>query len=230
MVEPPALPAEFVYLEKVAPTIIQSPRYATADNIVGRALTGYQRPTIIVTTRAAEQLKRVQETVERNGFCLVVYDGYRPQSAVDDLVAWTCDSDLHTKQQYYPRIASKHALLTLHYLAKKSAHSRGSTVDLTLIEKGKCAHEPHAEQRTLTDGTPFLFLDDGTIDMGTAFDFMDEASHHGSTLVPPQALALRSYLKQVMEQHGFRACKTEWWHYTLCDEPFLETPFSFPVQ
>lgn len=210
----------FVYLKEVDPTIQVSLRYATQDNFMGRHVEGYKEPVVMLTRRAAEALKQVQEEVVKDGYCLVVYDTYRPQRSVDSFVAWgENEEDQLMKGFYYPR-EDKDKVFEHGYIAKKSGHSRGSTVDVTLIKLGKVLHTIVVSYRLLLDGFIAPFLDDGTVDMGTSFDLFDKASHHGSDLIPDPSSKKRTYLKNVMERCGFKALEEEWWHYTLKDEPY----------
>lgn len=209
----------FVYLHEIDPSIIVSLRYATNENFVGKPVDGYKKPVLIVTKQTAHALKKVQTEVKKDGYCLVIYDGYRPQQAVDHFVRWSEQiSDQSKKKQYYPRV-NKADVFELGYVAKRSGHSRGSTVDLTLIKDGQKPHHVKEKERTLLDGYKITFLDDGTIDMGSSFDLFDNASHYENNVIKDEYKKLRTYLKTVMEKHGFKNYAEEWWHFTLKDEP-----------
>lgn len=222
------LPQGFVYLKDIDPTIQQSPRYETTENFLGRSVKGYRKGTGIVLARqAAEALKRVQEQVGLKGYELVVYDGYRPQKAVNDFIAWAKDyKDQIKKIEYYPEI-KKEDLFRFGYVAVKSGHSRGSSVDLTLIKKGEKVQNPVIVETTLTDGSILKRLDDGTLYMGTSFDFFDKASWTNSSLVDEEAQKNRAYLARVMNDAGFDSLLEEWWYFILQDEPFPKTYFDF---
>lgn len=210
----------FVYLHEVDPTIQTSVRYATAHNFVGMPVDGYKKPVIIMTRQAAQALKAVQAEVNNDGYSLVVYDAYRPQRAVDHFMRWADEvKDQSKKLQYYPRV-NKADVFELGYVAKRSGHSRGSTVDLTLIKKDAQVHDVVESTRNLLDGFTVTFLDDGTVDMGSSFDLFDVASHFENDLIAPEYKALRTYLKSVMEKHGFVPYAEEWWHFTLKNEPY----------
>lgn len=212
------MPVNFVYLRDIDSTIIESVRYATLENFLGRSVKGYKKPVIILTKQTAEALKKVQEDVKKDGYSLVVYDGYRPQQAVDDFLDWSNNTNLSKKAQYYPRI-EKARMTELHYVATvRSGHSRGSTVDLTLIKLGNSLQPIKEEKRKLLDGFEFVFLNDGTIDMGSSFDLFDTVSHYINKLIPEKFNTLRKYLRNIMEKHGFEGCKSEWWHFTLKNE------------
>lgn len=218
----------FVYLHEIDPTIQVSMRYGSVENFVGRVIDGYKRPVAILTKQAATALAKVQQEVQKDGYSLVVYDAYRPQKAVRHFMRWAGDNaDQTKKHQYYGRVDKQH-VFELGYVAKRSAHSRGSTVDITLIKKDKSVHAIVSFERTLRDGHKILVLDDGTVDMGSSFDLFDQASHYENNLLPNDQKKMRVYLKTVMEKHGFVGCSQEWWHFTLRHEPFAQdNPHSY---
>ncbi len=223
------LPEGFTYVNTLHPDCRISDRYQSTDNFLGRPFPHYYNGAIILSTHAAEALILVQEAVAKDGFDLVFYDGYRPQTTVDAFIAWGSDiADQKMKAEYYPRVDKAHTF-DLGYIAKRSGHTRGSTVDLTLIEKGKKLQQTQKVRRQLTDGFEFTYLDDNTVDMHTHVDLFDNASHHDTDLVPKEATARRNYLRSAMVAAGFKPYSKEWWHYTLADEPFPETYFDFPV-
>ena len=231
---PQARAQGFVYLHEVDPTILVSLRYHSNENFVGKPVDGYKGSAVILTKQTAEALKKVQETVKKDGYCLVIYDAYRPQQAVNHFMLWSEDvKDQGKKTQYYPRV-NKADVFELGYIAKRSGHSRGSTVDLTLIKDGEKLHEVIEKPRTLLDGYTITFLDDGTLDMGSSFDLFDVASHFENNVVAKHYKTLRTYLKNTMEKHGFKNYAEEWWHFTLKSEPFPATKdssyFNFPVE
>ena len=224
----------FVYLSEVDPTILVSLRYYSNENFVGRTVDGYKKPVVILTRQAAQALKKVQDVVQKDGYCLVVYDAYRPQQAVNHFVRWGADNaDRLKENHYYPRVA-KDQVFELGYVATRSGHSRGSTVDLTIIKKDELLHDIVEKDRCLCDGFVIKFLDDGTLDMGSSFDLFDEASHSRNTLIDGQYQTRRLYLKNIMEQHGFKNFSNEWWHFTLKNEPFPadkdDSYFDFPIE
>ena len=210
----------FVYVHEIDPTIRVSLRYNTSENFTGKPVGGYHAPVIIVTRSAAEALKKVQADVKKDGYDLVVYDAYRPQQAVNRFMAWSKDvADQTKKKKYYPRV-DKARIFELGYVAERSGHSRGSTVDLTLIKSGDLLHSIVEKKRTLSDGFVITLLDDGTVDMGSSFDLFDIASHYENNLIGERFKSPRAYLKRVMEKHGFKNYANEWWHFTLKNEPF----------
>lgn len=220
-------PSDFVLLSSIDPTIIEVPRYSTDENFLGRPVPGYTLSKIICTEQAAQRLKAAHDDFKRQGYTLVVYDGYRPQRAVNEFMRWSKDpSDQVAKARYYPTV-DKRDVFKLGYVAEKSSHSRGSTFDLTLIPTNQPVKAITLRQHTLTNGTDIPFLDDNTVDMGSSFDLFHEASHHDSKLVTQQQNDLRQLLRDTMKKHGFKEYAEEWWHYTLADEPYPNTYFDF---
>ncbi len=221
------LPDGFVYLSDVDPSIIQSMRYCSTENFVGRVLPGYKKPRAILTKRAAEALSKVQKELLKEDYSLVVYEAYRPQKAVDLFIVWANDvADQKMKAQYYPNI-DKRRVFELGYVGVKSGHSRGSTVDLTIIKVGQKIKTPEFSVRKI-GGRDIPFLDDGTVDMGSSFDFFGEESHDNSPLIPEPYAGRRVYLREKMMKY-FKIFPEEWWHFTLKDESFPATYFDFDV-
>lgn len=224
----------FVYLHEIDPTIITSLRYLSDDNFVGKPVDGYKKAVVILTDQTAQALKRVQKAVNKDGYTLVVYDAYRPQKAVDHFMRWSKNIEDQTrKSEYYPRI-NKADVFDLGYVAAKSGHSRGSTVDLTLMKLGQKPHEIKKKKRRLLDDYTIEFLDDGTVDMGSSFDLFDTASHGENDLIEKQYKQLRTYLRNMMVDNGFKTVAEEWWHFTLKNEPYpahLDTSyFNFDIE
>ncbi len=224
----------FVDLSEVDPTILVSLRYITSENFLGTPVDGYKKSCILLTKEAAEALKAVQEEVKKDGYCLVVYDAYRPQQAVDHFVRWSEDvTDQKKKAQYYPRV-DKAQTFELGYIEKRSGHSRGSTVDLTIIKDGKVPHKIVTRNITLLDGFMIKYLDDGTVNMGSSFDLFDLASHYENNLIKPLYQKRRLYLKNVMDKYGFKNYAEEWWHFTLRNEPYPadqdSSYLNFPIE
>ncbi|MFD7511651.1 M15 family metallopeptidase [Streptomyces sp. NPDC059853] len=200
-------PAGFVALRTIAPDIEEEMRYAGAHNFTGEPVDGYEEPVCLLTREAAEALGRAAAGLRERGYRLRVYDCYRPQRAVDHFTAWMArPEDGRTRAAFYPRVP-KDRLVEEGYLAVRSGHSRGSTVDLTLVRAA--------------DGT--------LVDMGTGFDFFDPRSHGDSREVPAGARAARRVLADALDAEGFAPVSTEWWHFGYRDEPYPETYFDFPV-
>ena len=201
--------------------------YASENNFIGQTITGYVSNRAILTSKAAHALSLVQQDLLKDGFSLVVYDAYRPQKAVNHFIAWSKDaSQIEMKAHYYPHI-NKKDLFDLGYLAEKSAHSRGSTVDLSIIRVGDEELLLNSQERRFEDGRAFTYLSDGTLDMHSHFDLFDEGSWHDSPLVSCEAVKNRGYLRAKMRAQGFNFYDKEWWHYELRDEPFPDTYFDF---
>lgn len=225
------IPTDFAYLKDIDPTIIQDIRYATAHNFVGQPIAGYQTGTCILTKRAAIQLKKIQSSIKPLGYSLKVYDCYRPQDAVDDFVAWSQDSSQTTKAEFYPKLDKKN-LFKLDYIREKSGHTRGSTVDLTIVKlplQPQPVYHPH--QPLVACYAPYhQRFHDNSIDMGTGFDCFSNLSHPDNVQVPLNAYLNRMFLRYWMIKYGFYTLDTEWWHFTLKNEPYPDTYFNFPVR
>ncbi len=204
------LPDGFVYLNDLVPDIVVELRYASNNNFIGRPVDGYGSSRCIITRPAAEALKKVEAALKPFGLGLKVFDAYRPQQAVDDFVRWARDiGDTRMKQTYYPNVDKKN-LFPDGYIAEKSSHSRGSTVDLTIISlNGDAGKE---------------------LDMGTGFDFFGPESWPDNPHMTPSQRSHRMLLQVLMKQYGFAPYDKEWWHFTLTGEPFPATWFNFPVQ
>jgi zinc D-Ala-D-Ala dipeptidase len=225
------LPDGFVYLRTVAPSIYQDIRYYGGHNFIGRPIAGYLAPECILTAPAARALAQVQAELAASNLSLLIYDCYRPQRAVDDFKAWSRDAaDQAMKAEFYPRV-DKADFFKLGYVADKSGHTRGSTVDLTVVPLPFVMPRPYAESAANIDcaAPASTRLRDGSLDFGTAFDCMDEASHIDATAISPAARHNRALLHELMLEHGFKDYYEEWWHYTLRDEPFPDTYFDFPI-
>lgn len=226
-----SLPAGFVYLSDIDPTIQQYSLYYNTGSFVGSRVDGYKASKIIVTEKAALALKGVQNDIKKDNYSLLVYDGFRPQKAVDHFIRWSEDeSDQKVKDYFYPNI-DKRDVFQLTYLAKRSPHTRGSTVDLTIIELGKM-HKANSKpiKRRLTDGRSIYYWDDNTVDMYTPAHLFDLSSWHDTDLIEAHYTKNRNYLRQIMMAHKFEPVKHEWWHYSLIDEPFTDTFFNFNVE
>jgi D-alanyl-D-alanine dipeptidase len=225
------VPDGFVWLSDVDPTIGQDIRYYGAHNFLGRPVAGYEAPECILTRAAAEALLAIQAELAQSRLSLKVYDCYRPQRAVDDFIAWAdVVEDQATRAEFYPRV-DKADFFDLGYVARKSGHTRGSTVDVAIVPVGHPSAPAYAAGDELLDCAlpASQRFADPSLDFGTGYDCMDEKSHHGNTAVAPVAQGNRLILRDIMERHGFAPYAEEWWHYTLRDEPFPETYFDFPV-
>jgi D-alanyl-D-alanine dipeptidase len=218
------LPDGFVHLEQLIPELRAEARYVGDDNFIGRPIDGYQHATCILSTPAAQALAAAQRELAPLGLSLKVFDCYRPQRAVDHFIAWGKDpTDQKNKAQYYPNVP-KEALFERGYIAEKSGHSRGSTVDLTLVATNAT---PGAAAPLPLRGR---LLANGEVDMGSPFDLFDVRSHTDNPDFAPEVVHNRLWFKALLERHGFRNLPEEWWHYTLRAEPYPDRYFDFPVR
>lgn len=202
-----SLPFGFSYVKDIAPSIQRELRYCNHNNFVGIPLSGYENDILITSTKTAKALKKVQDTLQKMGLGLKIFDAYRPQSAVNHFVRWArVPNDTLTKRQYYPKL-NKRNLFRLGFISTKSGHSRGSSVDLTIVDKKG-----------------------NELDMGSPFDFFGDISSTYSTKITKKQLENRLLLRKVMLANGFKPYSKEWWHFTLRNEPFPKTYFDFPIK
>ena len=199
--------SDFVLLADYVPGVIQEIRYYSSYNFIGERIDGYEEPCAIITKEAARALKSVSNEMNIMGYRLKVFDAYRPAGAVRHFVLWGIeDTDVRMKPYFYPDL-QKQELFAKGYIARMSGHSRGSTIDLTLLDM-KTGKE---------------------VDMGSPFDFFGEISHADYRGITDEQYANRKMLSEVMVRNGFEPIDCEWWHFTLKDEPFPDTYFEFPV-
>ena len=200
-------PSGFVSLADFVPSIVQEIRYHSTYNFIGDRIDGYEEPCALLTVEAARALKSAANEMNVRGYRLKVFDAYRPAAAVRHFVLWGIeDTDIHMKPYFYPDL-EKTELFAKGYIAKQSSHSRGSAVDLTLLDM-KTGKE---------------------LDMGSPFDFFGEVSHPDYKDITPEQYDNRMMLQQVMVRNGFKPLECEWWHFMLADEPYPDTYFDFPV-
>ena len=198
---------EFVYLDEHVPGIRWDAKYATWDNFTGRPVDGYLANRVVGTRALCEALERARDEAASDGFGLLLWDCYRPQRAVDDFVRWSRQPENgRTKQRHYPNI-DRSKMFELGYVATRSGHSRGSTVDLTLYH--------------LATGE--------LVAMGGGHDLMDCVSHHGAKGISAAETRNRERLRSIMESCGFGSYPAEWWHYSLRHEPHPDSYFDFPI-
>jgi D-alanyl-D-alanine dipeptidase len=201
-------PADFVDASIVVPRLVVEMRYAGPNNFVGVPIDGYDKPVCLLTQPAAAALAQVARDLEPRGLVLKVFDCYRPVRAVAHFVRWARNtSDIARKSEFYPHV-DKRNLFREGYIASRSGHSRGSTVDLTLARS----------------------VDGKELDMGTPYDFFSPRSWPSNKQVSTEAQANRALLAQAMQRRGFTAYNKEWWHFTLRHEPFPASAFDFPVR
>lgn len=210
----------FVTLTDAVPDAILEIRYFSTYNFVGRRIDGYVEPTALMTKVAADSLRAVSDDVKALGYRLKVYDAYRPQMAVDHFVRWAADiPDTLMKRYFYPDV-DKSLLFEQEYIAEKSGHTRGSTVDMTLFDM-------QTEKELDMGGTFDWFGLESHPDFGGNPDTMEYLPNDEITA---EQFAHRMILRQAMMRHGFRPLSSEWWHFTLDNEPFPDTYFNFPVK
>ena len=200
-------PSGFVVLADAVPGIVQEIRYYSTYNFIGERIDGYEEPAALLTREAARALKAVSNEMNVMGYRLKVFDAYRPACAVRQFVLWGIeDTDVRMKPYFYPDLP-KQELFAKGYIASRSGHSRGSTVDLTLLD--------------MATGKE--------VDMGSPFDLFSPVSHPDSPAVTKEQHDNRMLLQKVMVRNGFVPIDCEWWHFTLRDEPYPDTYFEFPV-
>lgn len=227
----PRAPRDFVALHSVDPTILHEIRYVTPHNFTGERIDGYRQPLCILTRPAAEALRTAQRRLLPQGYSLKVYDCYRPQRAVDHFVRWAEDLDDQTmKAEFYPNV-DKTRLFADGYIAEKSGHSRGSTVDLTVVKLPARPTRPYRPGEPLTPcfAPQDERFPDNSVDMGTGYDCFDTLSHTLDPRITGEQRANRMLLKNTLEDLGFVNLAEEWWHYTFKPEAYPDTYFDFPV-
>jgi D-alanyl-D-alanine dipeptidase len=226
-------PRGFLELDRVDPTILHDMRYTTRHNFMGRRVDGYRDPVCILQRRAARALKRAQDALRPEGYTLKVYDCYRPQRAVDQFVRWAANpADDKMKREFYPHVP-KSTLFDRGYIADRSGHSRGSTVDLTLVRLPP-ADQPRWSRKRF--GLVRCYAPrrrrypDNSINMGTAYDCFDPRAHTLDRRITGLPHRNRLLLKRTMEAAGFEHYPNEWWHFTLAGERYPNRYFDFPVE
>ena len=202
------LPKGFVYLSEIDGTIKSELRYLSNNNFIGKPIDGYHNDCVIVTKETADALHKIQTTLTKKGLSLKIFDAYRPQKAVNHFVKWArVLNDTLMKRTYYPEVP-KSTLFKRGYIASKSGHTRGSTVDLTIVN--------------LKTGKE--------LDMGSPFDFFGIESHPFYKKIEKNQKENRMQLRTIMLAYGFKPYDNEWWHFTLRNEPFPKTYFNFPIK
>jgi D-alanyl-D-alanine dipeptidase len=226
-----AMPKVFVYLADIDPTIQEDMRYASANNFIGKIAPGYVAPECVLVRQAAEALKRVEAEVRAKGFTLKVYDCYRPARAVAAFVHWAKEpDDPKAKMVYYPNLHK--AALFPDYIATRSGHSRGATLDLTLVPldsaQASAPADDDAQPKPCT-APQVKRAPDGSLAMGTTFDCFDVKANTAASGLTEEERANRAILVEAMQAEGFKNYPKEWWHFTLQGEPYPDTIFDFPI-
>lgn len=226
-----SLPAGFINLHDIAPHIVIEMRYAGTYNFVGRRIKGYDAPHCFLTWQAAYALAKIQKKLEAKDLGLKVYDCYRPVTAVLDLYRWSQSRKYQAmKQAFYPHVA-KQDLFKLGYIALHSGHSRGSTVDLTIVSyPSPPVFADHPRQPLSCTVSLEKRWHDDSIDMGSGFDCLDPISNVNAQNISAKARHNRLFLRYTMMHDGFEPYRKEWWHFTLQREPYPEHYFDFPVR
>lgn len=202
------LSSDFVYVQDQIPSIKVELRYFSSNNFVGKPIDGYKKEVAILSKEATAALKKVQDDLKQYNLSIKIFDSYRPQRAVNHFISWARDlNDTINKQLYYPKV-KKSNLFKEEYIASRSGHSRGSTLDLTLVDIDSCEE----------------------LDMGSPYDFFGKESWVENKEISVQQRANRMLLQSVMLKHGFRNYPKEWWHFTLKGEPFPDTYFDFVIE
>ena len=216
-----ATAVDFVPLAPLVPDAVQDMRYHGSNNFLGRPVAAYEAGTCLLSRPAARALHAVQAELRTQGLALKLFDCYRPQAAVDDFVRWGRDlADQKTKAAFYPDLP-KEVLFQRGYIAEKSAHSRGSSVDLTAVVVN-AQHASKLVRGPLADGMG--------VDMGTPFGGFGAQSHTDNPTLAPDVQDNRRWLRALMQRHGFRNRPEAWWHYTLQNEPYPDRYFNFTVR
>ena len=199
--------SNFVIINDIIPDIITELRYYSSFNFVGEHIDGYEEPVALLTKEAAEKLKKASDKLDSMEYRIKIWDSYRPQRAVDHFMRWgKNESDAKMKKYFYPDLTKKE-VFEKGYVSTRSGHSRGSTLDITLIHK--------------ENGTD--------VDFGSCFDYFGDKAHYNYTEISPEQKKNRELLKKIMEENDFIALPEEWWHFTLKNEPYPNTYFNFPV-
>lgn len=220
----------FVSLSEFDSRLIITSHYAGDTNFVGTPIAGYSSlDKAMLSTKAAEALSKAQDLFAEDGYKIVVYDGYRPSKAAAAFYAWSQDAtQTQMREWFYPHLDKK-TLFDRGFLARRSTHSRGCAIDMSLVKDDNPINEYAPTKRVLSDGTEFTFLRDGTVDMGTHFDFFGDASFTENTTIPTKAMQNRLYMCQVMHECGFKNFYKEWWHFSFLNEEYPDQYFDFDI-
>jgi D-alanyl-D-alanine dipeptidase len=226
------IPKQFVYIRDIDPTIKVDLKYYGEDNFIGRRVPHYKANKAIMTKEAAKALSKAQKIFLSKGYSIVVYDSYRPASSVKYFVEWMRDvNDTIRKKYHYPYVETKTDMEDK-YIASRSGHSRGSTVDMSIIKVDKKLLTESVYEERVFNGKVYPFNNDNTIDCGTSYDLMDPASWADNNYMnfTDQQISNRNFIRKVMENSGFQILPEEWWHFTLKNEPYPDTYFDFDIQ
>ncbi len=225
----PELKSGFVYLSDIDPSILINLKYHQDENFTGVPIVGCSKRRAVVTLDAAEALRNVQEDLVMHGYTLVVYDAYHPLKSQEKFNSWLQEQTVDNKDSYYPNL-TKTAIKETGYIEAKYAHVRGSTVDVSIISlKDKLTTPCKQQKRSYKDQKDLIYLNDGTVEMGTSYDTFDPLSAYSNTTIPKEAQAHRKLLREIMQNHGFAPNEKFWWQFTLIREPYIDSEFDFDV-
>ena len=199
--------SDFVEVSSVIPDVIYDIRYYSDYNFTGKRIDGYKANRAYLTKKATLALKKASDTLRNKGYRIVIYDAYRPQKAVDNFVRWMHDENDIGNKSFYPNIKDKLALISGDYVATKSGHTRGSVIDMSIVN-----------------------MDGSTVDMGGTFDLFDRISNRDYDKLTEKQKANRKILEDAMADAGFEPLQSEWWHFRLIEEPYPDTYFDFDVE
>ena len=220
----------FININKLDPSIIINLKYVHSNNILNKNAPGYNSSEALLTTEAAQALINVQEYLSTRGFSLVIYDAYHPYKTYKTFEEWSSEPENPAiKETYYPNI-TKAELIKNGYIKNKLDHTRGSTVDVTIIPLNKKIHDPCTIKKlNYKNVGNIVYVDDGTLNMGSSYDLFDPISRHDCNLIEQSAKENRAILKEAMENNGFVANDKVWWQYKLAREPFIDSNFDFDI-
>ena len=222
----------FVYIDEIDNSIIVNLKYFTKDNFVGEIIPHYKVNRGIMTKETAIALSKAQKKFLGKGYSIVIYDAYRPSSSVNYFSEWMKDqNNIERKKFHYPYIEKKSDMANV-YINEISGHSRGSTIDMTIIDLKKTLLKESIYEERIFNGKIYPYNNDNTIDCGTSFDLMDPASWSVNNIFnfTEEQKKNRKFIKDIMESEGFKILKEEWWHFTLKNEPFPNEYFDFEIQ
>lgn len=224
------LKSGFVYLSDVDPSISIDLKYHSDENFTGKRVRGCNTGRAVLTLKAANALRSVQEDLLTYGYSLVVYDAYRPKKSSDEFNDWLQNEEPKgTKDLYYPNI-KKENIKSKGCIKEKYAHIRGSTVDVTIISsKGKLKSPGQKEKRAYQDQKDIIVVNDGSLDMGTSYDLFDPLSEFNNQNISEVARKNRELLREAMQNRGFVPSSKFWWQFTLVREPYMDSQFDFDV-
>lgn len=219
----------FVNLTQIDPSIVINIKYASKYNILGKVVDGLEQNKAVITREAANALREVQQDLAMKGFAIVVYSAYIPMKSYNKLIELEQNQNNDSKNLYYPFLTNEE-LSKAGYLKEKMDLNRGGSIEVSIIPlSGKLKSSPSVLKKSYKNNKIITYLDDGTIDMGTSYDFFDELSSPNNDQIGIEEKNNRILLKETMENHGFKQSKLVWWKYTYIREPFIDSKFDFEI-